>query len=75
MLIQLYYTISSVSDIIELSDVMPDTATKELPQIGIPDKLRSYQIHGNVKKKKRKKEKEKKRNNNDISFSGGEERH
>ena len=37
MLIQLYYTISSVSDIIELSDVMPDTATKRLPQIGILD--------------------------------------
>ena len=28
MLIQLYYTISSVSDKIELSDVVPDIATK-----------------------------------------------
>ena len=55
MLIQLYYTISSVSDIIELSDVMPDTATKELPQIGILDKLRSYLIHGNVEKKEKEK--------------------
>ena len=42
MLIQLYYTISSVSDIIELSDVVPDTATKRLPQIGILCKISNY---------------------------------
>ena len=42
MLIQLYYTISSVSDIIELSDVVPDTASKKLPQIGILGKISNY---------------------------------
>ena len=33
MLIQLYYTISSVSDIIELSDVVPDIATRICHQL------------------------------------------
>ena len=33
MLIQLYYTISSVPDIIELSDVVPDIATRIYHQL------------------------------------------
>ena len=48
MLIQLYYTISSVSDIIELSDVMPDTATKRLPQIGILGKINIYELTDSI---------------------------
>ena len=51
---------------IKLSDVVPDTATEELPQIGILDKLHKLPDSWKRFKKEKKKRKKKKKKREEI---------